>query len=117
MQRSVAEALRASQDDPLGEGETLQQYDEHLQQQGVDEESRRRSLTLLDSTGLAVPDIPPQAQESKAPEVEEQVDLVLPEEDGDSMNSAPKKRKGNAITRSETLGSNPREASEDQRNT
>ena len=110
MQRSVAEALRASQDDPLGEGETLQQYDEHLQQQGVDEESRRRSLKLLDSSGLELPDFPAQIENTTPPEAEEQVDLVLPEEDGDPVNSAPKKRKGNAIIRTETLGSNPREA-------
>ena len=110
MQRSVAEALKSSQDDPLGEGETLQQYDEYLQQRGVDEESRRKSLILLDSTGRAISDLPPQLKESNPAEVEEHVDLVLPEEDGDRENTAPKKRKGNAITRTETLGFNPKAA-------
>ena len=116
MQRSVAEALRASQDDTLGEGETLQQYDEYLHQQGVDDESRRKSPILLDSTGRAISYLPPQAKESNPPEVQEHVDLVLPEEDGDPENTAPKKRQHHHQDRN--FGFQPQTSKvENQRNT
>ena len=48
IQRSVVQALQKPEEDPLGESETLEQYESFLTQQLVTEVEKKRCLNLLD---------------------------------------------------------------------
>ena len=115
MQRAVVSALGKSEcEDPLGEAETVQQYDTFLKDQGVSDTDRRKHLKMLVSTETA--------QLKHSTEMLAQIETALDgatdetpqeldsqEEIESETGPKLKKRKGNALVRTETLGSNPKE--------
>ena len=112
IQRSVVQALKKPEEDPLGESETLEQYESFLAQQLVTEVEKKRCLNQLDCAHQKFQNVLPTPEllaplQDHGPE-----EVLVPDEEDDHLACAPKKRKGNAELRTVTLGSNPRDARE-----
>ena len=113
MQRAVVSAWGKSEcEDPLGEAETVQQYENFLKDQGVSDIDRKRHLKMLVSKETAQlkhsAEMLAQVETSldgAADEIPQELDSQ--EEIESETGPKLKKRKGNALVRTETLGSNP----------
>ena len=111
VQRTVVAELQTGLEDPLAEAETLAQFDEFLSAEGVPYQQRNRGSKLLERTsGTEVPRAPEELT-TQEEDPEDQAEHPLEDVEGQYPGSQePKRRKGNALVRTETLGSSPIEA-------
>ena len=110
MQCAVVSTLGKPEcEDPLGEAETVQQYEICLSSQGVSNTDRKKHLNMLVSkeashlthaSEILTPD-------GAADEIPQELDSQEEIESGGGP--APKNRNRNALVRTESLGSNPKE--------
>ena len=120
MQRAVVSAWGRSEcEDPLGEAETVHQYENFLKDQGVSDADRKKHLKILASKETVQPMHSAEmlaqvetAREEAADEIPQELDSQ--EEIESETGPILKRRKGNALVRTETLGSNPKETNFEQ---